>query len=104
MTAREHREQCLLDHGFLAEDGFDAGDKLSLADCILVPWIFYGNMLTQTGDDALTRRPKLARYVAFITQLELAKRILGEMDESFRAFMARWKAEQEAVKEAVKAD
>lgn len=83
---------------FLAEDGFAAGGKLSLADCILVPWIFYGNMLTQTGDDALTRRPKLARYVGFITQLELAKRILGEMDESFRAFMARWKAEQEALK------
>jgi glutathione S-transferase len=79
---------------FLAEDGYAVGGKLSLADCTLVPWLFYANMLTKSGDDALTRRPKLARYIAFIAEQDLTKRIWGEMDESFRAFMTRWKAEQ----------
>jgi glutathione S-transferase len=83
---------------FLAEDGYAVGSTLSLADCTLVPWLFYANMLTKSGDDALTRRPKLARYVAFITEKDLTKRIWGEMDEAFRAFMARWKAEQASAK------
>jgi len=79
---------------FLAEDGYAVGAKLSLADCTLVPWLFYANMLTKSGDDALTRRPKLSRYIAFIAEQELTKRVWGEMDEAFRAFMARWRAEQ----------
>jgi len=83
---------------FLAGEGYAVGGKLSLADCTLVPWLFYGKMLTQQGDDALTRRPKLARYVAFISERDLAKRIWGEMDEAFRAFMTRWKAEQASAK------
>jgi glutathione S-transferase len=83
---------------FLAEDGYAVANKLSLADCTLVPWLFYGNMLTQRGDDALTRRPKLSRYNAFIGEQELTKRIWGEMDEAFRAFMTRWKAEQDKAK------
>jgi glutathione S-transferase len=83
---------------FLAEDGYAVGSTLSLADCTLVPWLFYANMLTKSGDDALTRRPKLFRYIAFITEKDLTKRIWGEMDEAFRAFMTRWKAEQASAK------
>lgn len=78
---------------FLDDDSYAVGGKLSLADCALVPWLFYGNMLTASGDDTLTRRPKLARYIAFIGDKDLTKRIWSEMDEAFRAFMARWKAE-----------
>ena len=74
--------------------------KLTIADCTLVPWLFYGNMLTQSGDDALTRRPRLARYISFIGEQELAKRIWGEMDEAFRAFMTRWREEQARAKAA----
>lgn len=80
---------------FLAEDGYAACGKLTLADCTLVPWLFYGNMLTKSGNDALVRRAKLSRYIGFISGQELTKRIWAEMDESFRAFMARWKAQQE---------
>ena len=83
---------------FLADEGYAVGGKLSLADCTLVTWLFYGKMLTQRGDDALTRHPKLARYIAFISEQDLAKRVWGEMDEAFRAFMARWKAEQASAK------
>jgi glutathione S-transferase len=81
---------------FLVGETYAASNELSLADCALVPWLFYGNMLTQNGDDTLTRQPRLSRYNAFIGEQELARRVWGEMDESFRAFIARWKAQQAA--------
>lgn len=83
---------------FLGEDGYAVAGKLSIADCALVSWLFYGNLWTQSGEDTLTRRPRLARYIAFITEQDLPRRILSEMDEAFRAFMARWKAQQAAAK------
>jgi len=83
---------------FLAEDGYAVLDELSLADCVLVPWLFYAKMLTQGGDDSLTRRPKLSRYMTFIAEQELPKRIWGDMDEAYRAFMTRWKAAQASAK------
>lgn len=79
---------------FLSGETYAVGNKLTLADCTLVSWLFYGNMATQAGDDVLTRRPKLSRYISFIGEQELTKRIWGEMDEAFRAFMARWQAAQ----------
>lgn len=85
---------------FLAEEGHAAAGKLTLADCTLVPWLFYGNMMTQSGDDSLTRRPRLSRYIAFISEQDLTKRIWSEMDEAFRAFMTRWREEQARAKAA----
>lgn len=81
---------------FLAEDGYAVAGKLSLADCMLVPWLFYANMLTRSGDDIVTRQPRLARYITFIGEQALTQRIWAEMDEAFRAFMARFKAQQAA--------
>lgn len=81
---------------FLAEDGYAVAGELSLADCALVPWLFYANMLTKGGDDSLTRCRKLSRYAAFVADQALPRRIWGEMDEAFRAFMARWAAEKAA--------
>src|SRR5262245_10094170 len=81
---------------FLAGESFAAADRLSLADCTLIPWLYYANKLTDSGDDTLTRREKLSRYIAFIAKQPVTQRVWGEMDESFRAFMARWKAQQAA--------
>ena len=81
---------------FLADEGYAVSGELSLADCALVPWLFYGRMLAEHGNDALTRHGKLARYVEFVAGQSLGQRVWHEMDESFRAFMARWKAEQAA--------
>ncbi len=96
-------ERAKLDKGldalevFLGDDGWAAASgALSLADCVLAPWLFYGTMLTQRGDDALTRRPKLRRYVEFISDQDLVQRVWAEMDEAFRAFMAKWRAETTA--------
>jgi glutathione S-transferase len=70
---------------------------MSLADCALATWLYYGNKLTRRGDDALTRRPKLARYVAFVSDQRPRQKVQADMDKAFRAFMARWKAEQAAM-------
>jgi len=84
---------------FVSDDGgYAVGGKLSLADCTLAAWLFYANRLAEAGDDTLTRRPRLGRYIKFIGEQALTKRIWGEMDEAFRAFLARWKAQQAAAK------
>jgi glutathione S-transferase len=102
-TIDEASERATLDKGldalemFLSGDGWAIGRAMSLADCALATWLYYGNKLTRRGDDALTRRPKLARYVAFVSDQPLVQKVQADMDEAFRAFMARWKAEQAAM-------
>ncbi|MCG5242154.1 glutathione S-transferase family protein [Azospirillum doebereinerae] len=85
---------------FLRSDGYAAREGLSLADCVLVPWLYYGRMLAARGDALLTQFPKLTRYAEAMAADPLARRVWGEMDESFRAFMTRWQAEQEAARKA----
>ena len=102
-TIDEANERATLDRGldslemFLSGDGWAVGGSLSLADCALATWLYYGNKLTKRGDDALTKREKLARYVAYTANQPLVQRVQADMDEAFRAFMARWKAEQAAM-------
>jgi glutathione S-transferase len=99
----EATERATLDKGldaleaFLSGDGWAVGGSVSLADCALATWLYYGNKLTSRGDDALTRREKLARYVAFTAGQPLVQTVQAGMDEAFRAFMARWKTEQAAM-------
>ena len=87
LTALEH---------FLRPGGCAARDTLSLADCVLVPWLFYGKMLAMRGGDTLSRYPKLSRYIETIAADPVASRVWTEMDTAFRAFMVKWKAEQDA--------
>ena len=102
-TIDEASERATLDKGldaldaFLSGDGWAVAGSLSLADCALATWLYYGNKLTKRGDDALTRREKLARYVAFTADQPPVQKVHADMDEAFRAFMARWKAEQAAM-------
>jgi glutathione S-transferase len=79
---------------FMVDEGYAVGGALSLADCALVPWLFYATMLTPTGEDALSSRPRLVRYIDFIGQHELTQRIWGEMDVAYKGFLARWRASQ----------
>ncbi|HYE00389.1 MAG TPA: glutathione S-transferase family protein [Alphaproteobacteria bacterium] len=82
---------------FLPDSGFAAGTSgLSLADCTLVPWLYYARLMAGRDDDLLAGRPKLARYAEAIGDHPVAARVTAEMDESFRAFMARWQAQQAA--------
>lgn len=84
---------------FLRPDGYAARDTLSLADCVLVPWLYYGRMLAARGDGTLNEYPKLARYAGDIGSDPIVQRVWGEMDEAFRVFMTKWKADQEAAKQ-----
>jgi hypothetical protein len=69
----------------------------SLADCALSTWLYYGSKLTRRGDEALTKRKKLARYAAFTADQPLVQKVQADMDEAFQASMVRWKAEQAAM-------
>ncbi len=84
-----------LEH-FLQPTGYAARADLSLADCVLVPWLYYGNKLAAFGDDTLSRFAKLSRYIEMVADDPIAQRVWAEMDEAFRAFMTKWKADQEA--------
>lgn len=84
-----------LEH-FLQPTGYAARAELSLADCVLVPWLYYGNKLADIGDDTLSRYEKLSRYIETVADDAIAQRVWSEMDEAFRAFMAKWKADQAA--------
>ena len=90
-TTDEASERATLDKGldaldaFLSGDGWAVAGSLSLADCALATWLYYGNKLTKRGDDAFT------------ADQPLVQKIHADMDEAFRAFMARWKAEQAAL-------
>lgn len=83
---------------FMVDEGYAVGGALSLADCALVPWLFYATMLTPTGEDALSSRPRLVRYIDFIGPHELTQRIWGEMDVAYKGFLARWRASQASAK------
>ena len=102
-TIDEGTERASLDKGldaleaFLSGDGWAVGGKLTLADCAVATWLYYGRKLTERGDDALTKRPKLARYIAFVADQPLVQNVDAQMDEAFRAFIARWQAEQAAM-------
>jgi glutathione S-transferase len=102
-TIDEGTERASLDKGldaldaFLSGDGWAVGGKLTLADCAVATWLYYGKKLTERGDDALTKRPKLARYIAFVSDQPLVQKVQADMDEAFRAFIARWQAEQAAM-------
>ena len=99
----EAAERATLDRGldgldtFLSGDGWAVGGTVSLADCALATWLYYGNKLTRRGDDALTKRANIARYAEFVAEQPLVQRVHAEMDEAFRAFLQRWKAEQAAM-------
>lgn len=79
---------------FLSDDGYAVAGELSLADCALVPWLYYGRMWAELDPDMLGTRPKLARYVEFVAGQSLIQRVWDEMDIAFKAFMAQWQAEQ----------
>jgi len=83
---------------YMVDEGYAVGGALSLADCALVPWLYYATMLTPTGEDALSSRPRLVRYIDFIGQHELTQRIWGEMDVAYKGFLARWRASQAGAK------
>ena len=66
----------------IADDGFAACGRLTMADCALVPGLFMvENVLPSTGiDDPIRGIPTVAAYWAAIQHNEHAARVLAELD------------------------
>ena len=73
-----------IDH-YLGKGPFALGDSLSLADCTLVPMMFFARVLPLVGGKAPTEgRPRLADWWDAIQKADAPARVLAEMDEAFR--------------------
>ncbi|QJE72136.1 glutathione S-transferase family protein [Aerophototrophica crusticola] len=81
---------------FLADDAYAAGPEVTLADCTLVGWLFYARMFWARGNDDLATRPKLRRYVEFVSAQPLVQQLWSDMDTAFRAFLAKFAAQRAA--------
>ncbi|MCP4755407.1 MAG: glutathione S-transferase family protein [Proteobacteria bacterium] len=73
----------LLEH-YIETGSYATGNRLSLADCALVPMLFFmANILPFLGESApLGSCPKLAAYWEAIQKDEHAAKIVGEMTEA----------------------
>lgn len=94
--SRKYRDQDVVDAGladiakglatlerFIADSGYAVGDRLSLADCCLVPTLFFlVTYLPILGDrEPLKPYPRLDRYWRAIRQNEYAARVVEEIRE-----------------------
>jgi glutathione S-transferase len=80
-----------LEH-FLAGDPYAVGDRLTLADCALVPHLGFSTLLRSlfAEDDACARHPKLAAYRVESRRGEAAARVLGEIERAFAGLRQRF--------------
>lgn len=69
----------------LAEGQFAAGDKLTLADCALVPTLLFAGIAASMLDvgNPVDACPKVAAYFSGIKEHKSAARVLKEMTEAF---------------------
>ncbi len=78
-----------LTRGGYSDGDYAVGDKLTLADCAMVPALFVMvNLLPTFGvADPLVDTSRLARYWENIQKDESCSRVLSEMAEGFKAIM-----------------
>ena len=76
--------------GRLADSGFATGADFTLADCALVPTLFFAvNLMPRFGLAALEGRKKLSAYWAHLQARPSVKKALGEMGEALAALSRR---------------
>ncbi|MBL9106178.1 MAG: glutathione S-transferase family protein [Myxococcales bacterium] len=69
-----------LEH-FMTDDAFAAGDRLTTADCTLVPSLYFLGLIVGAlgrDDPALARR-RVAGYLERVQRVDSVQRVLGEM-------------------------
>jgi glutathione S-transferase len=83
---------------FLGEDGFAAGPKLSMADCTMIPMLFFMGVLGMAFErgDVTAQHPKVAAYWARVQKDPVVAKVLGEMQEALKVMQARMAAPQPA--------
>lgn len=87
---------------YLDDGGFAVGDRLTLADCTLVPaiWLVEDFRRFFAADSPLERRPKCAFYWSRIPQHPVVRRIIPEMRAHLDAARAARIAAQESGQDA----
>jgi glutathione S-transferase len=75
--------------GFLAPGPYAAGEKLSLADCTLMPIFFFATrLLPLLGDkDPLADRPKLASWWEAVQKHEAVRKVDAEMARALAEYL-----------------
>lgn len=78
-----------LEH-WLSADGYAVGEPLTLADCSLVPCLFYVRALLarRHRSQVFEEHPKTAGYFGRVAQNAHAARVLGELQAALRQRMA----------------
>ena len=75
---------------FISGPDYAISDRLSLADCTLVPTLFFVEFIASVFDEiSIANYPKVAAYWKSIKTNEFAARILGEMQEALQAYMSK---------------
>jgi glutathione S-transferase len=75
--------------GFLSGDAFAAGPDLTMADCELVPVLFYvGALGPAFGQDLISKHPKIAAYVKSSASHPAVAKVLGELGVALQTFMS----------------
>jgi glutathione S-transferase len=67
---------------------YASGSMFTLADCALIPTMFFATLLAPTlgGQPVLDRRPKLAAWWNQVQQRPSVQKVLGEQQEALRRF------------------
>jgi glutathione S-transferase len=80
-----------LDHleRYLSGSTYAAGDGLTLADCELIPVLFYVNAMGPAFGDTnlVTSRPKVAAYIQSSAAHPAVAKVLGELGAALKVFM-----------------
>ncbi len=75
--------------GYLSGKAFAAGDDFSIADCELIPVLFYVNAMGPAfgGASPIASRPKLSAYMQSSAQHPAVAKVLGELGAALKVFM-----------------
>jgi len=76
---------------YIGEGNFAVGDKVTIADCSLIPVLFFVDLMAKTfgRPDLLANHPKVAAYWAKANAEPIAANVIQEMTTGFQNFVKR---------------
>lgn len=78
--------------GYLGDDGFAAGERFSLADCMLAPILNFMPLIEGVaGKDILAAYPKTRAYIARVQSHPAVAKVTAEMTKAMALFKAEGK-------------